>query len=91
MPTIQGLVDPAGAKVRQQGVFAVVSKSPTRLVVRVPGQVLTKAFVLATPWRHDGDIGPANTGIAASPNPAAPDQMIFAVDQYYGVSFRIQT
>jgi hypothetical protein len=91
MPTIQGLVDYAGKKIRQQGAFMVVNKSPTNLIVRVPGQVLTRAFVLATPWRDDGDIGVANTGIAASPNPAAPDQMIFAVDQYYGVSFRIQT
>ena len=89
MPTIQGIVDPAGTKVRQQGAFAVVSKSATHLVVRVPGQNLMRAFVLATPWRNDGDIGP--TGISASPNPQATDQMIFAIDDYYGVSFRIQT
>lgn len=33
MPTIQGIVNPAGAKVRQQGAFNVVSKSATHLVV----------------------------------------------------------
>ena len=89
MPTVQGLVNPAGTIVRRQGQFTVVSKSATTLIVRMPGQVLTRAFVLATPWRNDGDIGPS--GISASPNPKATDQMIFAVDQYYGVSFRIQT
>lgn len=91
MPTIQGLVDPAGTKVRQQGAFTVVSKTASHLTVRVQGQNLMRAFVLATPWRNDGDIGLANAGIAASPNPQAVDQMIFAVDNYYGVSFRIQT
>ena len=89
MPTIQGIVNPAGTKIRQQGAFNVVSKSATRLVVQVPGQNLMRAFVLGTPWRNDGDIGPV--GISASPNPQATDQMIFAVDGYYGVSFRIQT
>lgn len=89
MPTVQGLVSPTGIIVRRQGQFTVVSKSATTLVVRMAGQVLTRAFVLATPWRNDGDVGPK--GIAASPNPAAADQMIFAIDQYYGVSFRIQT
>ena len=89
MPTVQGLVDPAGTIVRRQGAFAVVSKSATQLVVRMPNQNLGRAFVLATPWRADGDIG--QTGISASPNPPATDQMIFAVDGYYGVSFRIQT
>ena len=89
MPTVQGLVDPKGNIVRRQGQFAVVSKSATQLIVRMPNQNLNRAFVLGTPWRNDGDIG--QTGIAASPNPRAADQMIFAVDEYYGVSFRIQT
>lgn len=89
MPTIQGIVDPAGTKVRQQGTFTVISKSAAQLIVRVQGQNLMRAFVLATPWRNDGDIGP--TGISASPNPQNTEQMIFAVDGYYGVSFRIQT
>lgn len=89
MSTIQGIVDPAGVKIRQQGAFTVVSKSATQLIVRVQGQNLMRAFVLAIPWRNDADIG--LTGISASPNPNATDQMIFAVDDYYGVSFRIQT
>ena len=55
----------------------------------MPNQTLSRAFVLGTPWRADGDIG--QTGISASPNPRATDQMIFAVDGYHGVSFRIQT
>jgi hypothetical protein len=67
MPTIQGIVNPAGTKIRQQGAFTVVSKSATRLIIRVQGQNLMRAFVLATPWRNDGDIGP--TGISASPDP----------------------
>lgn len=89
MPTIQGIVDQAGVKVRQQGAFTVISKTATHLTIRVQGQNLMRAFVLATPWRNDGDIGP--TGISASPNPTNTDQMIFAVDDYYGISFRIQT
>lgn len=89
MPTIQGIVNPAGTKIRQQGAFTVVSKSATRLIIRVQGQNLMRAFVLATPWRNDGDIGP--TGISASPDPQNTEYMIFAVDDYYGVSFRIQT
>lgn len=89
MATVQGVVSPAGVIVRRQGQFTVVSRSTTTLVIKMPGQNLRKAFVLATPWRDDGDIGP--TEISASPNPLNNDQMIFAVDGYYGVSFRIQT
>jgi hypothetical protein len=89
MATIQGIVDINGTIIRRQGLFSVVSKSSTTLVVRVPNRNLMNAFVLATPWRNDTDIGAA--GVAASPNPHAPDQMIFAVDGIYGVSFRILT
>lgn len=89
MPTIQGLVDPDGAILRMEGTFSVVSKSPTQLVIRIPGEDLGKAFVLSTPWREGWDI--AAVGIAASPGRHDPELMLFAVDGYYGVSFLIQT
>lgn len=89
MAVYQGIVAPNGTVVRRQGQFTVVSKTGDRLVVRFPGDNVTKAFVLATPWRNDGDIG--RPGIAASPDPQNREYMIFAVEDYYGVSFRVQS
>lgn len=89
MPVIQGLVSPTGTVVRKKGQFQVISKSATILEVEITGQNVTKAFVLATPWRNDGDIGPA--GVTASPKLGMTDRMLFAVDGYYGLSFRVET
>jgi hypothetical protein len=87
MPVVSGLVAPNGTIVRRRGNLVVVSKSATVLDVQVPGANIARAFVLATPWRNDGDIGPA--GVSASPKPGQPSRMLFAVDAYYGLSFRI--
>ena len=89
MPVIQGIVNPTGAVVRKKGQFQVISKSATILEIEITGQNVTRAFVLATPWRNDGDIGPA--GVTASPKPGTTDRMLFAVDGYYGLSFRVET
>ncbi len=88
MAIVQGIVDAGGAVVRARGVFTVVSKIGGLLRIKVAGQNTARAFVLATPWRSDGDIGPE--GVTASPDPKAPDVMIFAVRQGYGLSFRIE-
>ncbi|HKV09314.1 MAG TPA: hypothetical protein VJ725_14315 [Thermoanaerobaculia bacterium] len=89
MPVIQGLVSPTGTVIRRRGQFQVIAKSATILEVEITGQNVTRAFVLATPWRNDGDIGPAP--VSASPKPGANDRMLFALDGYYGLSFRIET
>ncbi|MBL8293677.1 MAG: hypothetical protein JNN08_17660 [Bryobacterales bacterium] len=90
MPVVQGIVAPNGVVVRADGDFEVLSKGTSKLRIQVTGQQATTAFVLATAWRDDGDIGSSNAAISASPDPKSPDVMIFAVDEYYGVSFRIE-
>ncbi len=88
MAIVKGIVDPAGNVVRSSGSFKVLSKANDTLRIQVVGQQTAKAFVLATPWRKDGDIGPAS--VSASPDPQKSDVMIFAVRNYYGLSFRIE-
>jgi hypothetical protein len=88
MAIVQGIVDPKGNVVRAQGNFKVLSKSHDVLRIEVSKQKTAKAFVLATPWRGDADIGPE--GVSASPDPAVPNVMVFAVRDYYGLSFRIE-
>lgn len=88
MAIVQGIVDPKGVVVRARGTFTVLSKTSNVLRIRVVGQKTARAFVLATPWRADGDIGP--DCVSASPDPAAADVMIFAIKDYYGLSFRIE-
>ncbi|MFO1495112.1 MAG: hypothetical protein U1F26_10690 [Lysobacterales bacterium] len=89
MAVYQGIVDPAGRIVRNKGTFKVLSKTAQTLRIEFTGQKVAKAYVLATPWRADGDIGP--DGVSASPDPLAPAVMIFAVRDYYGLSFRLET
>ncbi len=91
MPVIEGLVDSAGNVVRARGSFRVVRKTPTKLEIEFPAQDMARAFVLATTWRDDGDIGTYKASISVSPSLELPTHMIFAVDQYYGVSFRVDT
>jgi hypothetical protein len=90
MAIVQGLVDYAGNVIRAKGSFTVVSKTGDVLRIEVTGQDVSKAFVLATPWRQDGDIGLGNAQVSASPDPRKPKVMIFAVHKYYGLSFRIE-
>ena len=91
MPVIEGLVDNQGNVVRMRGVFQVVSKGGGILEVEYPGQDVSTAFVLATAWRNDGDIGTANAAIAVSPRPGVPENIVFAVDDYYGLTFRVDS
>lgn len=88
MAIVQGIVDPGGAVIRAKGKFKVLSKANNQLRIEVTGQRTAKAIVLATPWRNDGDIGAA--AVSASPDPNAGDVMIFALEDYYGLSFRIE-
>lgn len=91
MPVIEGLIDSAGNVIRGRGDFRVVRKTPTLLEIEFPGEDTSSAFVLATTWRDDGDIGTYKAAISASPSPEAASNLLFAVDQYYGVSFRVDT
>lgn len=88
MAIVQGIVDPGGAVIRAKGKFKVLSKANNLLRIEVMGQRTAKAIVLAAPWRNDGDIGAA--AVSASPDPNAGDVMIFALEDYYGLSFRIE-
>ncbi len=88
MSIVQGLVDPVGNIVRSRGRFKVVSKTGGILRIQVTGQRTAKAIVQATPWRADADIGP--TGVTASPDPLITTMMVFAIDDRYGLSFRIE-
>lgn len=88
MAIVKGIVDPAGNVVRFSGSFKVLSKNNNTLRIQILGQQTATAFVLAIPWRKDGDIGPE--GVSASPDPQKSDVMIFAIRNYYGLSFRIE-
>ena len=89
MPVIEGLVDNQGNVVRSRGNFQVVSKANGILEVEYPGEDVSQAFVLATAWRNDGDIGTANAAISVSPKPGVAENIAFAVDDYYGLTFRV--
>lgn len=89
MAVYQGIVDPSGRIVRNKGNFKVLAKAGNSVRIEFIGQKVAKAFVLATPWRADGDIGPE--GVSASPDPLTPSVMIFALRDYYGLSFRVET
>lgn len=87
MAIVQGIVDSTGKVIRAKGKFKVLSKAKGLLRVEVTGQRTAKAFVLATPWRNDGDMAPE--GVSASPDPKDADVMLFAIKDSYGLSFRI--
>lgn len=89
MAIVQGIVGPGGNVVRAKGAFRVLSKTNGVLRIEITGQNTARAFVQATPWRNDTDIGQA-ASVTASPDPRASREMIFAVDDYYGLSFRIE-
>jgi len=89
MAVISGIVDPDGVIVRKKGDFKVASKTTTLLEVDFKGLNVSKAFLTATPWRGDSDIGPA--ALATSPRPGKVTRLLFAIDAYYGVSFRVET
>lgn len=88
MAIVKGIVGPNGNIVRSSGRFRVLSTSKDTPRIQVIDQRTAKAFVLATLWRNDGDIG--SSGVSASPDPQNADVMIFAVPYYHGLSFRIE-
>jgi hypothetical protein len=88
MPIIEALIDPHGRLLRQRGNLRVLRKLPDRMDVECPGQDVSRALVLATAWRPDGDIG-NSAAISVSPRPGVPDQLVFAVAGYYGLTVRI--
>jgi hypothetical protein len=57
--------------------------------VEVTGQDVSRAFVLATAWRPDGDVAPTDAAISVSPRHGVPDQLVVAVAGYYGLTLRI--
>ena len=89
MAVVQGIVDYQGNVVRAQGNFKVRLRSGDVLRIEVTGQKTATAFVLATPWRTNTDMGAV--GVTAAPaGEDEPDVMVFALPQYYGLSFRIE-
>lgn len=91
MPVLEALIDPQGRVLRSRGNLKVLRKLPDRMDVECPGQDVSRAFVLATAWRPDGDIGIADAAIAVSTRPGVPDQLVVAVAGYYGLTLRIDT
>lgn len=88
MSIVQGIIDPAGNIVRNKGKFKVLSKSGGLARIQITGQKTTRAFVQAIAWRGDGDIG--GSAVTAAPDPKIATVIAFAIDDRYGLSFRIE-
>lgn len=88
MPIVQGIIDPAGNIVRHKGKFKVLSKSGGLARIQITGQKTAKAFVQAIAWLGHGDIG--SSAVTAAPDPKIATVIVFAVDDRYGLTFRIE-
>ena len=91
MPIIEALIDPYGRVVRHRGNVRILRKLQDRMEVECPGQDVSRAFVLATPWRPDGDHVAADAAIAVTPRPGVPDQLVISVGGQFGLTLRIDT